>query len=86
MEDLIVLWRIIFSLVVLNWFILTEEVNDDTRIVLCYCGVPPRNSSEMPEFLKNVHHINQFLDCLVAVALEMLLEASRLSLAIISRR
>ena len=75
-----------FPLVVPNWFCRTEAVNDDTRIVLSYCGIPPRNLCAVPEFLRNVHHLYQFPDCLVAVALAMPLEASRLPLAMLSRR
>ena len=73
-------------LVVRNWFRCTEAANDDTRIFLCSCGNPPRNSSAIPECLRNVHHLYQLLECLVAVALEIPLEASRLLLAMISRR
>ena len=41
MADLTVLWRSICFLVVLNWFLCTEVVNDDTRIFLYLCGTPP---------------------------------------------
>ena len=47
--DLTVPWKIICFLVVPNWFLCTEVVNDDTRIFLCYCGVSPRNLSAVPE-------------------------------------
>ena len=79
--DLTVPWRSICFLIVPNWFCRTEAANDDISIVLCSCGIPPRNSSAIPEFLRNVHHIYQLPDCLVAVALEMPLEALRLPLA-----
>ena len=49
-------------------------------------GSPPRNSSVIPECLRNVHHLYQLTDCLVAVALVMPLEAPRMPLAMISRR
>ena len=48
-----------FSLVVPNWFRRTEAENDDTRILLCSCEIPPRNSSTIPECLMNVHHLYQ---------------------------
>ena len=69
-----------------NWFRRTEAENDDIRIVFCACGIPPRNLSAIPECLRNVHHLYQFPDYLVAVALAMPLEASRLTLAMISSR
>ena len=84
MADLKVLWRSICFLVSPNWFRCTEAENDDTRVVLCSCGIPHRNSSVIPECLSNVPHLSQFPDLLVSVALEMLLEASRLPLAMIS--
>ena len=64
-------------LVVTNWFRCTEAVNDDTRIVLCSCGIPPMNSYVIPECLRNFPHLSQFPDCLVAVALAMLLETGK---------
>ena len=73
-------------LVVPNWFCRTEAANDDKRILICSCGIPPRNSSVIPEFLGNVHHLYQLPDWLVALALAMPLEASRLPLAMIFRR
>ena len=75
-----------FFLVVPNWFCSTEEANDDTRIVLCSFGNPPSNSPVIPECLRNVHHLYQLPDCLVAVDLVMLLEASSLTLDMISSR
>ena len=44
------------------------------------------NLSVIPECLINVPHLSQLLDFLAAVALEMPLEASRLPLAMISKR
>ena len=38
------------------------------------------------DFFSNVHHLYQLPDCLVTLALAMLLEASRLPLAMIYRR
>ena len=49
-------------------------------------GPHPRNSSAITEYLRNVHHLYQLPDCLVAVALVMPLEALRLTIATISRR
>ena len=86
MADLKVLWRSICFLVVPNWFLRTEAANHDTRIFLCSYGIPPRNLSAIPECLRKVHHLYQLPDCLVAVALVMLLEVSMLPLAIIFRR
>ena len=73
-------------LVVTNWFCCTEAVNDDTRIVLCSCGIPRRNSSAITECWRNVNHLYQLPDCLVTEALAMPLEASGLPLVMISRR
>ena len=53
---------------------------------LCSCGTPPRNFFVIPVCLSNMPHLYQFSDCLVAVALAMPLKASRLPLAMISRR
>ena len=50
------------------------------------CGIPSRNLSVIPECWMNVSHLSQFPECFVAVALAMPLEASRLPLAMISRR
>ena len=47
---------------------------------------PPRNYFAITEFLRNVYHLYQLPECLVAVALVMPLEALRLPLAMISRR
>ena len=47
---------------------------------------PPRNLFAVPVCLRNVPHLYQFPDCLVTVELVMPLKASRLSLAMISRR
>ena len=55
-------------LVVPNWFRCTEAANDDTRFHLLLWG-PPRNFFAIPVCLRNVPHLYQFPDCLVAVAL-----------------
>ena len=86
MADLAVLWRSIYFFVVPNWFLCTDAANDDTMIVLCSCGIPFKHLSMIPECVSNVHHLSLLPDFLVAVDLEMTLVASRLSLAMISRR
>ena len=86
MADLTVPWRSICFLVVPNCFFCTDAANNDTRVVLCSCGIPPKNFSVMPECVRNVHHLYQFPDYLVEVALVILLEDSRLPLVMISRR
>ena len=86
MADLTVPWRSTCFPVFPNWFCCTEAANDDTRIFFCDCGIPSRNFSVIPECLRNVPHLSQLPYCLVAVALAMPLEASRLSLAMISKR
>ena len=85
MADLIVPWRSICFLVFMNWFCRTDAANDDTRIVFCACGIPFKNLSMIPECRRNVTYLSQLSDCLVAVALAMPLEVSRLPLAMISR-
>ena len=73
-------------LVVPNWFRRTEAANDDTRVVFCACGIPSSNLSVIPECLRNVPHLSQLPYLLVAVALAIPLEVSRLPLAMIFRR
>ena len=85
MSELTFPWRSICFLVVPNWFRCTKAANDDTRIFHCYCWIPSRNSSSIPECLRNAHHLYQLPNFLVAVALAMPMEASRLPLAMISR-
>ena len=63
----------------------TEAANDDTRIVFCACGIPSRVLSVILECLRNITHLSQLPECLVAVAFAMPLEASRLPLVMISR-
>ena len=86
MADLTVPWRSTCFPVFPNWFRLTKSANDDTRIVFCACGIPCRNLSVIPEYLRDITHLYQLPDCLVAVALVIMLEALRLPLAMISRR
>ena len=86
MSDLTVPWRSICFLVFPEWFRCTGAANDDTRIVFCACGIPSRNLSVIPECWRNVPHLSQLPECLVAVALTMPLEALRLPLAMISSR
>ena len=56
--ELTVPWRSICFLVLPNWFLRNEAANDDTMIVLYYCGIPPINWSAMPECSRNVHHLS----------------------------
>ena len=42
-SDLTVLWRSFGLHVAPNWFLCTDSVNDDTRIVFFPCGIPSRN-------------------------------------------
>ena len=86
MADLTVLWRNICFLVVTNWFLCTETANDNTRIVFCYFGTPPRNSSAIPECFRNVHHLYHLSDCLAVVDLDMPLDELSLTLAMIYMR
>ena len=86
MADLTVPWMSTCFLVFPNWFRRTEAVNDDTRIVFCDFGIPYRNLSVITECWRNVPHLPQLPDCLVAMDLEIPLEASRLPLEMISRR
>ena len=86
MADLTFPWRIICFLVFPNWFCRTEAENYDTMIVLCSCGISPRNLSVIPECLMNVPHLSRLPDYLVSVALSMPLGVSRLPLEMISRR
>ena len=73
-------------LVVLNWFCCNEVENDDIRVSSALVGYLPRNSSPIYVCLRNVHHLYQLPDFLVAVAFVMPLDASRLPLAMISER
>ena len=56
------------------------------KVFLCSFETPPSNLFMIPVGLRNVPHLYQFPYCLVAVALSMPLKASRLPLAMISRR
>ena len=80
MENLTITWRSVCFLIVPNCFLRTDADNDDTGIVLCSCGTPPKNFSVMPECVRNVHYLSQLPDFLVAVDLAILLVALRLPL------
>ena len=41
-------WIILCFSVVPNWFLSTDAANDDAMIVLCSCGILPKNFSVMP--------------------------------------
>ena len=51
----------------------TDAANYDMMIVLCSCVITPNNFYVMSECVRNVHHLSQLPDCLVAVALTVLL-------------
>ena len=57
-EYLTVPWRSVCFLVVLNWFLCTDAANDNTSIVLCSCGIPPKHFSVMPECVRKFHHLS----------------------------
>ena len=86
MAALAVIWRILDFFVVPNLFICTDAANDNTKIVLFSCGIPYRNLFFMPMCVRNVHHLYQLPDCLVAVDLVIPLVMLRMSLVEISRR
>ena len=68
-----------------NWFRRTEAANDDTMVSLLLWDTPQEFVCDSCMF-EDVPHLYQFPECLVAVALAMPLKASRLPLAMISRR
>ena len=85
-EALTVTWSSLGLTVAPNYFLRTDTTNDDTMIVFSTCGIPFSNFFLMHVCERNVHHIYQFPDCLVAVALAITLVISRMLLAITSRR
>ena len=74
MADLTVTYRSVCFFVVPNYFLCTDIENDDMMTVLCSFGISPKEFSVMLEFVRNIHHVSQLLDCLTAVALVMLLD------------
>ena len=70
-SDLTITWRILGSRVVTNWFLRTNDENDDTRIVFSPCGIPSRNFFMIPLSVRNLHHNYQLPDCSVAVSLDV---------------
>ena len=85
MEALTVLWRILDFFFVPNWFLCADSTNDDTSVVLALCWSPSRNFSSTSPCVNNVHHLYQFPDFLVAVALDISLVMSTMLLYTISR-
>ena len=83
---LTVLWRSLGLRVAPNWFLHTDAANEDTMIFFSPCGIPPRNVFVMAVCVRNVHHIYQLADCLVAVALAITSVVLRMLLVKISRR
>ena len=72
--------------VVTNWFLCTDVANYGTMLVLCYCGIPPKNFYGMPDCVRNVHHISKLPDFLAVVPLAVPLDVSRMTLMIIPKR
>ena len=66
-------------------FVALRRANDDTRVSSDIVVSPPRNSFAIPVCLRNVTHLYQFPDSLVAVAVLMPLKASRLPLMLFVR-
>ena len=84
--DLTVPWRSLGLRVAPNWFLCTDSANDDTMIVLYFCEITPRNLFMMPVCVRNVKHLSQLSDCLVAVAVAILSVVLRMLIVTISRR
>ena len=86
MASLIVLWRILYFFVVPKLFLCADAVNDETNIVFSPCGVLSMNLFLMIVCVSNVHHLFQFPEFFVAVALAILLVVSRMLLVKVSRK
>ena len=69
-----------------DFFLCTDAANYDTMIVLSPCGIPYINVFVMPVCAMNMHHISQFIGCLVAVDLTINPVVLRILLVKISRR
>ena len=80
------LWRSLGLRVAKNWFLHTDAENDDTMIVFSPCGIPSSIFFMMPVCVSNAHHLSQFPDCLIAVALAIPSVVSRMLLVTIYRR
>ena len=57
--------------VVPNWFLCTDAENYYTSVILSLCWIPSSNFSSMRVCVRNVHHVFQLTDSLVAVALNI---------------
>ena len=66
--DLTVLRRTIDFFVVLNWVCSTDAVEDEMIWVLSSCGIPYRNLSSTPYWLRNVHQRYNLSYCLVTIS------------------
>ena len=64
-------WRSLDIFIVPNWFLYTDAVNEDIRIVLSPYGIPSINLFLMPACVRNLHHHSQWLELLVEVALDI---------------
>ena len=83
-EALTVPWRSLGLGVAPKRFICTDAVNDE-KIIVCYtCGITSRSLFAMPVCVRNVHHLYQFPDCLVAFTLAIPSVVSRMLLVKIS--
>ena len=69
MVALTVPWRILDFLIATNWFLCTDAVNDDTKIVFFPFEILSRNLFVMPVCVRNEHHLSQLPYGLVSVAL-----------------
>ena len=83
---LTVTWRSLDLRVAPKSFLRTDVANDDTRIIFSSCGVTSRIFLMIPVCLRNVHHLSQLPDFLVAVDLLIPLVVSRMLIMKISRR
>ena len=78
-------WRSLDLFVVPNWFLCTDTANDDTIFFPPY-GIPSRDLFSVPVCVRNVHHMYQFPDYLVVVAMVIPSVMLRMPLVTISRR
>ena len=69
-----------------NCFLRTGSDNYDTSIVFSPCGIPSSNLFVMLVCVKNVHHLSQFPDFLVAVDLAITSVVYSMLLVTIPRR
>ena len=63
-----------------KWLLCNDATNAFTRIGFSHCGVLSSNLFFMPVYVRNVNHIYQVSDSLVAVDLEINMFMSRMRL------